>query len=661
MSDEELRSGQAAVNQQGLPKIWSGGFADVYKIECPETGNVWALKCFTRETPDQRERYREISAHLTAVKLPFTVDFQYLESGIRVGGRWHPALKMRWIEGLTLNEFVEKYVDQPKTLDQLLKLWPRLARRLRKARVVHADLQHGNILLAPMPRGQLALKLIDYDGMYVPGLANRPSGEVGHAAYQHPQRLREGIYSNDVDRFPQLAIYCAIRCLTIGRRSLWRRFNNGDNLLFRESDFVKPKESRLFRELWSLSDDGARDVVARLVLACLAPLEESPLLEELALAGLFSGRVTPLGAKERAAVDAMLAPKPKRVPIPEAVVAPPIAVPEALKSESGSEMATPEPTDGVISKLRRCLGKAAGVLPGSLLAFDQRLSAIVGEENTILRGFVRTLLVSVLVAIIVSLGWFCWGTHSHAAPAEVALAGGLDLGGGVKIEFVRIPAGAFAMGSDARDDEWPVHRVQITSPFWLGKYEVTQEQWQAVMANNPSHKKEPRCPVCSVAWNDCKAFTEKLNERFIESGLRFDLPTEAQWEYACRAGSQAEITLEEMDRSAWIETNSAGTTHPVGEKKPNAWGLYDMCGNVLEWCADWYDNRYYANSPSDDPTGPASGDDRVCRGGAWNGSHAVCQPDFRYVHAPEHPNRDCGFRILCRQTRGPSQEGDEER
>jgi hypothetical protein len=179
--------------------------------------------------------------------LPFTVDFTYLEQGIRVGGQWYPVLKMRWVEGLMLNQFVAKHADHPDLLEALLHNWWWMAKRLRSAKVGHGDLQHGNVLLVrSASNSSLELKLIDYDGMWVPGLAGAPSGEVGHPAYQHSQRLREATYGPHVDRFPLLAIYCAIRALVAGGRALWDRYDNGDNLLFREQDLRSPRDSQLF-------------------------------------------------------------------------------------------------------------------------------------------------------------------------------------------------------------------------------------------------------------------------------------------------------------------------------------------------------------------------------------------------------------------------------
>jgi len=162
---------------------------------------------------------------------------------------------------------------------------------------------------------------------------------------------------------------------------------------------------------------------------------------------------------------------------------------------------------------------------------------------------------------------------------------GIDLPGGEKLTFVLIPAGSFMMGdADGESCDKPVHQVRITKPFYLGKYEVTQEQWQAIMGTNPSDFKGAKNPVENVNWNDCHAFLTKLNEKVANTGKKFVLPTEAQWEYACRAGTTTQYSYgdsaEELGDYAWSRSNAGRTTHPVGQKKPNAWGLYDMHGNV---------------------------------------------------------------------------------
>ncbi|HUJ10863.1 MAG TPA: formylglycine-generating enzyme family protein [Verrucomicrobiae bacterium] len=223
-----------------------------------------------------------------------------------------------------------------------------------------------------------------------------------------------------------------------------------------------------------------------------------------------------------------------------------------------------------------------------------------------------------------------------------------DLGNGVTMELVLIRSGSFTMGANRSTTgvERPAHKVTITKPFYLGKYEVTQEQWQQIMGSNPSQFKGTKNPVEQVTWNECQAFLAKLKAR--AAGTEFCLPSEAQWEYACRAGSTGEYCygngVASLGDYAWYSGNSGGTTHPVGEKQPNAWGLYDMHGNVEEWCADWYGDRYYADSPRRDPAGPASGQWRISRGGSWGNEAIFVNSAFRLYDKPDS-RRFCGLRI----------------
>jgi hypothetical protein len=281
-ADDDLRSGQVATNALGIPMPRSGTFADVYELRSADSRRRWAVKCFTRAMPRQRERYAAISAHFRAAPLRCIVDFHYLEQGIRMHGAWFPVLKMDWVEGLLLNDFVRRHLARPAMLAALSRLWARLARRLRRAHVAHGDLQHGNILLVPgRDERHLRLKLIDYDGMFVPTLAGIPSGEVGHPDYQHPERLRDATYTAEVDRFPLLLVYVAIRALTVGGQALWDRYDNGDNLLFRKQDLEAPTRSALFAELLKLDAPLLRPLVGKLIDAARGPIEQTPLLADL--------------------------------------------------------------------------------------------------------------------------------------------------------------------------------------------------------------------------------------------------------------------------------------------------------------------------------------------------------------------------------------------
>jgi formylglycine-generating enzyme required for sulfatase activity len=231
-------------------------------------------------------------------------------------------------------------------------------------------------------------------------------------------------------------------------------------------------------------------------------------------------------------------------------------------------------------------------------------------------------------------------------PKELAV----DLGGGTKLEMLLIPAGSFMMGDDEKgsDKAKPVHKVTITKPFYLGKYEVTQEQWEAVMGKNPSWLKGPKNPVEQVSWDDCQKFLGKLNAKAGGQGGTFSLPTEAQWEYACRAGSTTRFCYGDAEAGlgdyAWYAGNSGKKSHPVGEKKPNAWGLYDMHGNVWEWCADYWLAAYAAEAATD-PSGPATGTNRVTRGGCWSLPANFCRSTFRSFRAPAYKGPFLGLRV----------------
>ena len=221
---------------------------------------------------------------------------------------------------------------------------------------------------------------------------------------------------------------------------------------------------------------------------------------------------------------------------------------------------------------------------------------------------------------------------------------------GISIEMVKVEAGSFNMGATSEmenpyEDEKPVHRVTLTNNYYVGKYEVTQALWQAVMGSNPSSFKGYDLPVEKVSWNDCQDFISKLNAM---TGKRFRLPTEAEWEYAARGGKKSRgyqysgsNTLGDV---AWYSDNSGKKTHAVGTKQPNELGIYDMTGNVWEWCQDWYGS--YSSSPQTNPTGAVRGSCRVGRGGSWGNSARYCRSSYRgYITPGDRFNR-LGLRLV---------------
>jgi formylglycine-generating enzyme required for sulfatase activity len=215
---------------------------------------------------------------------------------------------------------------------------------------------------------------------------------------------------------------------------------------------------------------------------------------------------------------------------------------------------------------------------------------------------------------------------------------------GVRYEMASIPAGEFQMGSNssvANDDEKPVHTVRISKGFWLGRTEVTQGLWQVVMGSNPSYfLKGSSYPVERVSWDDCQAFITKLNQ--MVGSNYFRLPTEAEWEYACRAGTTGDY-YGNVDSIAWYDGNSGSTTHPVAQKQANAFGLYDMSGNVWEKCQDWFGD--YSGGYQTDPTGPVSGSFRVGRGGSWEFWARGVRSAIRGISVPGNRSNQTGFRL----------------
>ena len=213
------------------------------------------------------------------------------------------------------------------------------------------------------------------------------------------------------------------------------------------------------------------------------------------------------------------------------------------------------------------------------------------------------------------------------------------------LKMVPIPGGSFMMGSnDGDDDEKPVHQVTLSS-FSMSATEITQAQYEAVMGTNPSSFKGDKLPVEQVSWDDAMEFCRKLSSK---TGRKYRLPTEAEWEYACRAGTTTKYysgsSENGLSGSGWYRENSGTKTHPVGQKAPNSWGLYDMHGNVWEWCSDWYGK--YSNENATNPQGALSGSYRVDRGGGWSDNAGLCRAAYRGNGDPNRRLDFIGFRVV---------------
>ncbi len=263
--DSDLKHAEPVLNRLGLPRPSSGNFATVFRLKL--NGREWAVKCFTRRIPEIQKRYREIGIHLSKYNPDFSVKFEYIERGIRAQGTWLPILKMDWVEGITLERFIEQNLQQPRSIERLSNDWLTLLQSLSNVNVAHGDLQHGNVLIC-----NNQIKLIDYDGMFVPSLKGAQSNEIGHYNYQHPFRAPRD-YDLHLDNFAGLVIYASLKAVSIDP-SLWRSVRTDeDGLLFKKIDYQSPEKSDCFRRLTAHSDETIRNLVLRIKSSCGLPIE----------------------------------------------------------------------------------------------------------------------------------------------------------------------------------------------------------------------------------------------------------------------------------------------------------------------------------------------------------------------------------------------------
>ncbi len=275
----------------------------------------------------------------------------------------------------------------------------------------------------------------------------------------------------------------------------------------------------------------------------------------------------------------------------------------------------------------------------------------------------RSFIYNIKIILVASVWLIIFVIISQDSRAGEDTSGKKSITNSFGMKFAYIRSGSFMIGSglspsvietkyggDAKwyNDEWPQHEVSLTKSFYIQTTEVTQRQWMAVMGNNPSGFKNcgENCPVDKVSWYDVQEFIRRLNQQ--EGTDKYRLPTEAEWEYACRAGSTTAFCFGNdknvLDEYAWYNSNSRDWTHQVDQKKPNAWGLYDMHGNVWEWCQDWYSD--YSSEAVTDPTGPSSGSHRVSKGGSWRSAARFCRSAHRYGVDPGYRRPTRGFRLV---------------
>jgi hypothetical protein len=273
LRDPCLRRGKVVTTRLGLPAVDSGNFASVFQLL--DGSQRWAVKCFTRQTRDQQERYRAISDQLKSRPLPFTVDFDYQPEGILVRGSWYPILRMQWIEGPLLDAYVRNNLKDKEALKQLADKWLACMSALQQSGMAHGDLQFGNIKIVGSD-----IRLIDYDGMYVPALKHKQSSETGHQNFQHPQRTGRD-FGEYIDNFPAWVIHTSLHALA-EHPTIWTEANGGDDcLIFRKADFETPDSSRVFSRLEQAGSKELKALLLRLKDYCRRPVHQVPPLAPL--------------------------------------------------------------------------------------------------------------------------------------------------------------------------------------------------------------------------------------------------------------------------------------------------------------------------------------------------------------------------------------------
>jgi hypothetical protein len=272
----DLKRSQPARDDQGAVRVATGKRLDVFEMRGANNHDRWAIGCFTQQPRHLGRRYHLINNHLADNPVAGLVGTEYYDQGICVKGRWYPITISRWVDGLRLADWVQSNAAQPHQMQNLADAWYRLTRDLRRANVAHGNLCSDTVLVAEPIPGKIELKLVDYDGLYVPFLDESPPEEMGHVDYQHPQRFARKLYHAEADRFSQLLVYTALVALAAGGQELWAKYDHSGSLLFRQRDLQEPVTSGLLRELWRSPQGQVRDFAGYLLLAAHDDVDQVP-------------------------------------------------------------------------------------------------------------------------------------------------------------------------------------------------------------------------------------------------------------------------------------------------------------------------------------------------------------------------------------------------
>jgi formylglycine-generating enzyme required for sulfatase activity/tRNA A-37 threonylcarbamoyl transferase component Bud32 len=597
-----------------LERLGEGGMGQVFKARHRTLGRIVALKLIRKEriaNPDAVKRFhREVRA-AAALSHPNIVTAYDAD---QVGDTHFFA--MEYVEGIDLAKLVKNKgpLPIPQACEYIREAALGLQHAFEKG-LVHRDIKPANLLVA-VSSGRSVVKLLDLglarlhhaDGEDdSSGMLTREGAVMGTPDYIAPE---QAMNSHTIDiRADLYSLGCTFYYLLTGRPP-FPGGSMGEKLVKHQLTEPDPVEQ--------LRPDVPPQVAA-IVRKLLAKKPEDRYQTPAELAAALAS-------------EGLLSPGPTGGQTATNIVPPP-----------GGEFATLGPGDTAEVSRRR-----------SRPADRRRRMLFIGGGVGLLVGVVLVLAIA------------------RPRPAKPPASSSPEPVAGrvvnsIGMQLVELPAGTFPMGlpataSEAEPDEIPQRSVTISRPFWMSVHEVTQGQFQKVMGQNPSaltaaRGGTPNHPVENVTWQEAKDFCDRLSARDAEkqAGRRYRLPTEAEWEYACRADSKTIYSFgndaAQLGPHAVFVLNADSKPAPVGKLLPNAWGLYDMHGNVGEWCADWYDRSYYRSRVDRDPRGPAGGDYRVWRGGAWNTSGRECRSTYRHRDLPGERKPGVGFRVVMELTK----------
>jgi len=580
-ADSELRHGAVAVNRLGLPRVASGNFNSVYEMRCGS--QRIAVRCMLRNFSDQQRRYDLVSRHLEGLSLPSLVEFSYLAQGIRVRGHWHPVVKMEWVEGVPLHLYVEQNLHNAGALRKLAARWRGLVNSLRGSHLAHGDLQHGNALVTPSGE----LKLVDYDAMFVPALHGECSNEIGHSNYQHPKRNGSD-FDERLDAFAALVIYVSLQAVA-GAPELWSSYHNGDNLLFKKSDFLDPSGSHLFQQLLRSPEPTVVLLTRILRDACTGFRADVPDLERAIHA--TEGRTLPASVSS---VSPVLSVPVSKSPVVSAV-------------HWWQEAISTQPTPS-----GRPVLPASPMFAAASFAQMRRVNPKDGANM-----------------IWIPAGEFKMGDPKRGEFKKVNLRGYYIYEKPVTVGQYR----KFVEEMQRQGKQIAGNEAKLPAPYfdtrWREDYDATWNWTED--------------PVVRITWVEAAAYAEW-------AGVR--LPTEAEWEKAARGTDGRRFPWGDVfdNSKLWCSvTQRRYSTVPAGLFVGGAspFGVLDMAGNVFQWCSDWYDKDYPLSAPRNDPQGPLTGQERVARGSAWStrGSDSYFRAASRSKRStPERRDHSLGFR-----------------